>query len=144
MNYSSHQDNHNIRAWRTWSWVSSGLENVKRLLQPWCTQRAAKVILRFQFWIFEGSRDESTHKDNTNSASKIWHFSVLGNPSGLSCRTQEGSDCVHTESMHRGIFLLLQFWIFEVSWDESTHSNHTNSVLGTSGTSSALAQNAFG
>ena len=27
--------NHNIRAWRTWSWVSSELENVKWLLQPW-------------------------------------------------------------------------------------------------------------
>ena len=26
--------NHNIRAWRTWSWVSWRLENVKRLLQP--------------------------------------------------------------------------------------------------------------
>ena len=27
--------NLNIRAWRTWSWVSSELENVKWLLQPW-------------------------------------------------------------------------------------------------------------
>ena len=26
--------NHNILAWRTWSWVSSELENVKWLLQP--------------------------------------------------------------------------------------------------------------
>ena len=26
--------NHNIRAWRTWSWVSSGWENVKWLLHP--------------------------------------------------------------------------------------------------------------
>ena len=27
--------NHNIRTWRTWSWVSSGWENVKWLLHPW-------------------------------------------------------------------------------------------------------------
>ena len=30
---------HNLCAWRTWSWISSGLENVKRLLQPWQTKR---------------------------------------------------------------------------------------------------------
>ena len=31
--------NHNIRAWRTWSWVSSGWENVKWLLHP-CSHTA--------------------------------------------------------------------------------------------------------
>ena len=33
--YRNGWKNHNIRAWRTWSWVSSELENVKWLLQPW-------------------------------------------------------------------------------------------------------------
>ena len=35
--YCIHRDgwkNHIIRTWRTWPWVSSCLENVKRLLQP--------------------------------------------------------------------------------------------------------------
>ena len=34
--------NHNICAWRTWSWVSSELENVKWLLQP-CSEFAISL-----------------------------------------------------------------------------------------------------
>jgi len=41
--YRDRWKNHNICAWRTWSWVSSELENLKWLLQPWCL---VKFILK--------------------------------------------------------------------------------------------------
>ena len=49
------EKNHNIRAWRTWSWVSSELEDVKWLLQP---------CLKGQCNLFTLSKKHCGRKDN--------------------------------------------------------------------------------
>ena len=42
----------NMRAGRTWSWVSSGWENIKRNVEPWMCQTCCRTLLYSVTWLF--------------------------------------------------------------------------------------------
>ena len=81
--------NHNLRAWRTWSWVSSRLENVKQLLQP-CAVVCSSLQLFAIGWGGGGSECKKSNQggkksvlrefakfDFCSNISLDWHFIFL-------------------------------------------------------------------